>query len=402
MKRPLKSLVSLVAVAFFMIVLLPDMSQAIPSFARQVQKSCAACHTIWPNLNQYGRQFKVKAYTDVSPKWKFIKKDGLNMLAVFPVSARVFAYPYFSEDKNDETKDFTDIPHEVELFIGSRLNKNLGFIAEFEWEPKDDVNAELGHAILASQFPVGADNTLGLVLFRGSTFSADPFNSLGGRGHSLIYGGSSRRALTLKRGFEFAPFDNNQALVAHGYFLGNRLYTAIGAMRGEDTKADDPIDGYFRVAWDQQIASGSVTLGGAFYTGSQEDDDSTYDSDVNRFYIDASLETGIEDHLFEVQALYGTGEDTNVGGMGVDKELDGFYVEGSYFYQRKIGAIAAYNTVDFDNDSKDEETIWVIGAKYLPIANMKLAIQYENKKEKFVDEPDKTEKVWRTVVDVAF
>ncbi len=402
-KRVNRSFILICVSLFFaglMNLVLPVESYAVPSFARQVQKPCSACHTIWPNLNQYGRQFKVKAYTDVSPKSKLVKKDNLNMLAVLPVSVRVFAYPYFSEDKDDETKDYTDIPHEVELFLAGRLTENLGLFSEIEWEPKDDVNAELGPVVLAYQYPMQDGTTLGLVLFRGSTFHADPFNSLGGRGHSLIYGGSTRRALTLKRGFEFAPFDNNQALLAHGYFLGNRLYAAIGAMRGEDTKADDPIDGYFRVAWDQPLSYGAVTFGGAVYTGKQEG--ATYESDVDRFYLDASLEAGIDDHLFEVQALYGTGEDDNVGGAGITKELDGFYLEGSYFFQRKMGVMAAYNAVNFDNDSKDEETIWVIGAKYLPWANVKLAIQYEDKKEKYVAAADKTEKVWRTVVDFTF
>ncbi len=402
MKRVMIPLISLVVVVFFMIILLPDVSQAVPSFTRQIQKPCSACHTIWPNLNQYGRQFKVKAYTDVSPEWKLIKKDELNLLTVFPVSVRVFSYPYLSEKIAGSTTDYTDIPHEVELFLAGRLSENLGLFSEIEWEPKDGTNAVLGPVVLAFQYPQGEGNTLGLVLFRGGTFHADPFNSLGGRGHSLIYGGSTRRALTLKRGFEFAPFDNNQALVAHGYFLGNRLYAAIGAMRGEDTKADDPIDGYFRAAWDQQLPNGAVTFGAAYYKGKQRPSTSTYDSDVYRFYLDVSLEENVDDHLFEVQALYGIGEDDNVGGAGITKKLDGFYLEGSYFFQRKIGVMAAYNTVDFDNHSSDKETIWAIGANYLPMANVKLAIQYEDKKEKFVAAADATEKVWRLVVDVAF
>lgn len=401
MKKLVIPLISIVAAAFFMVALLPDVSQAVPSFARQVQKPCSACHTIWPNLNQAGRQFKVKAYTDVSPEWKLVNKDGLNMLTVFPVSLRAFAYPYISKDVGNDTTDTTDIPHEVELFLAGRLSENLGMFAELEWEPKDDVNAELGPVVLASQFPVGEGDTVGLVLFRGGTFHADPFNSLGGRGHGLLYGGSSRRALTMKRGFTFAPFNNNQALVAHGYFMGNRLYAAIGAMRGDDTETNDPIDGYFRAAWDQQIANGAVTVGAAYYIGEQ-DQGVLPDSDVDRFFIDASLELNVDDHLFEVQALYGTGEDDNVGGPGITKELDGIYLEGSWFFQRTFGAIAAYNTVDFDNDSRDQETVWAIGAMYLPWANVKIAIQYEDVESKFVAAATEDEEVFRTVVDVAF
>lgn len=80
------------------LLVLPNASQAIPSYARQVQKPCTACHTIWPNLNQYGRQFKVKAYTDVSPDWKMITKDNLNLLYILPVSARITSFLYTKEN----------------------------------------------------------------------------------------------------------------------------------------------------------------------------------------------------------------------------------------------------------------------------------------------------------------
>ena len=61
------------------VIVVPYESHAVPSFARQVKKPCTACHTIWPNLNQYGRQFKVKAYTDVSEEWDMITKDNLSL-----------------------------------------------------------------------------------------------------------------------------------------------------------------------------------------------------------------------------------------------------------------------------------------------------------------------------------
>ncbi|MEK6673586.1 MAG: hypothetical protein AABY42_08960 [Nitrospirota bacterium] len=394
-------LVVLVAFLFLMVTLLPEEAQAVPSYARQIQKPCTACHTIWPNLNQAGRQFKVKAYTDVAPEWQLIKKDRLDMLLTYvPVSIRAISYPWYSENKSGTKKDYSDIAHEIELFLGSRISENFGFFAEMEWEPKDGTNAELGPVKLAFQYPVGEGNTLGFVLFKGDAVSADPFNSLGGRGRRMIY---KRKTSILEQGYDFKMMGDNQALVAHGYFLGNRLYGAIGAMRGEGLgsgAADDPIDGYFRLAWDQKLPDGAVTFGAAHYTGKQEV--STYKSKVKRTYLDASLEQNFgEDHLIEIQALYGTGDEDNVGGS-TKKELSGFYLEADYFFQRKIGAIAAYDTVDYKNHSVDKERTWVIGAKYLPWANVNLTIQYENVKTDPTTGSSKTEKVIRAVVDVAF
>src|ERR1700690_577743 len=87
-----------VFVFFLVVMMMPYESYAVPSYARQVQKPCTACHTVWGNLNQYGRQFKVKAYTDVSEKWEMINKDNMNMPTIFPFSARVVLEPYVKDN----------------------------------------------------------------------------------------------------------------------------------------------------------------------------------------------------------------------------------------------------------------------------------------------------------------
>lgn len=41
----------------------PELSQAVPSYARQLNMNCAACHTEFPILTDLGRQFKLNGYT---------------------------------------------------------------------------------------------------------------------------------------------------------------------------------------------------------------------------------------------------------------------------------------------------------------------------------------------------
>ena len=38
-------------------------AQAVPSFARQTHLQCSACHTAYPQLNAFGRTFKMRGYT---------------------------------------------------------------------------------------------------------------------------------------------------------------------------------------------------------------------------------------------------------------------------------------------------------------------------------------------------
>src|SRR5664279_2073123 len=56
------------AMAFFAVGV--DPAEALPSYARQTGKECAACHTAFPELTPYGRRFKIGGYTDGGGSWQ--------------------------------------------------------------------------------------------------------------------------------------------------------------------------------------------------------------------------------------------------------------------------------------------------------------------------------------------
>jgi hypothetical protein len=301
---------------------------------------------------------------------------------------------------------------------------------------------------VAFEYPLGEGNTIGLVAFKGLAASADPFNSLGGRDRDLSWGDESG-PFVLGAGWTFNFFnESNIGEVIHGYFLGNRLYAAVGVMRGGNSddamnsvgqtnsggleagssaptqvNTTDPNDWYYRIAWDQKLPNGSVTLGAAYYNGTQRVHFDTagaviaaYDAKVKRTYMDLSLEQNLgEDHLVEVQALYGSGKETNVGvdifGAGEERKFTGSYLQADYFYNRTVGLVASLNNIKFKDvttaDPIQADTIdsWLIAVDYLPWLNTKIALQYANVQTKFVDptaNPDETNKISRVVLDVAF
>ncbi len=429
-----KGLILGISVLFLIVICMPYTSHAVPSYARQVQKPCTACHTIWPNLNQYGRQFKVKAYTDVSEKWEMINKDNMNLTTIFPFSARILYFPENRvETNNPSFAQSSTTVDAVQLFIATRAYDYAGVFASAEWSPDTDTIG-VPTAKLAFQYPLGEGNTIGLVAFKGLSPSADPFNSLGGRDRSLVWGDEST-PLVLTAGWTFDFFsEGNVGTVLHGYFLGNRLYAAVGALRGglsadasggvlinsaTSVSDTDPNDLYSRIAWDQKLPNGAVTFGAAYYDGKQRISATTgpvvvpYDSKVKRTYVDLSLEQNYgEDHMLEVQALYGSGKETNVFGGGEGRKFDGFYVEGSYFYDRMIGFVAAINKIKFkDQDlaldpvvNPDKVDSWLVSLNYLPWLNTKFAVQYVDAKTTSIDSavPDITNKTTRIVMDVAF
>src|SRR5271167_1412619 len=48
--------------SFGLLCLLSTESRAVPSFARQTGMACAACHTVFPELTPFGREFKLNGY----------------------------------------------------------------------------------------------------------------------------------------------------------------------------------------------------------------------------------------------------------------------------------------------------------------------------------------------------
>jgi len=425
-------------VVALMVALLPEVSQGVPSFSRQIQKPCTACHTVWPTLNQYGRQFKVKAYTDISPEWKMEKKDGLNLPYILPLSVRVTSFLYTQEDNNQGGvhQDSTRIPDQIDLFLASRVFDYMGVFTHGAFSPGTNAAWTLPVLKMAFQYPLplGEGNTIGLVAFKGSTSSADPFNSLGGRDRLLTWGDETV-PWALRKGWTFNFFDEgNVGVVAHGYFLGNRLYAAVGGNRGgrsedvsggtllnapagADVAETNPIGGYFRLAWDQKLPNGAVTFGAAYQTGRQRIIESTaplgvpFQANVQRGYLDASLEQNFaEDHLVEAQALFGLGSENNVFGGGEERKFQGLHLAANYFYQRKYGIAVAYNLINTTGVSATDITgnvdsinAWVVGVNYLPWANTKLAVQYAQTLTKFVGgDPDQTDNIVRVVVDLLF
>ena len=48
--------------AFVVILLTFEDGKGLPSYARQTGMSCSACHFSFPELNSFGRQFKMNGY----------------------------------------------------------------------------------------------------------------------------------------------------------------------------------------------------------------------------------------------------------------------------------------------------------------------------------------------------
>ncbi len=122
-------------------------SQAVPSFARQTQLPCSACHVggFGPQLTPFGRQFKLMGYT--------IKAgDGPNM----PLSMMlVESYTHTAAAQADPPADGFSRNNNTELqqasvFLAGRLSEHLGVFAQATYSENGGLfgwdNADLRYA----------------------------------------------------------------------------------------------------------------------------------------------------------------------------------------------------------------------------------------------------------------
>lgn len=93
-------------------------AQAVPSYSRQTNSECAACHigAFGPHLTPYGIRFKLGGYTDSDGK------DGK-----IPLAATLQAASALTESGNPTTQGRTDTRlTNVDVFLAGRLLDNLG------------------------------------------------------------------------------------------------------------------------------------------------------------------------------------------------------------------------------------------------------------------------------------
>lgn len=108
---------------------------AIPAFARKMGMACSGCHTAWPSLNAFGRQYKEHGYRigHLEAPNKIITKD-LKWDENLPVSVLLAARPY---DKKDSGVKKNRALHEVELMVAGPMGEKLSGFFEIEAEDED-------------------------------------------------------------------------------------------------------------------------------------------------------------------------------------------------------------------------------------------------------------------------
>lgn len=262
----------------------PSIGRALPSFARQADMSCSACHTDFPVLNDMGRQFKLSGYTMstgqtelppiavmLQPSYTHTQAKqpggaapGFNSNDNFAVSqvslfyaGRLFG-PYASKLFGEETASFLN---KIGIFSQTTYD---GVAKTWAWDNTEiryaDVGTIAGHAttygVYLNNNPTMQDlwNTTPVwgFPFSGSKLAPTPAAA------TLINGGLGGQVVGLG---VYAMFDGSFYVDVGVYrTLGTRFQNNVGV----DPTGETEISGlapYWRLAYTQPVAGATWEVG---------------------------------------------------------------------------------------------------------------------------------------------
>jgi hypothetical protein len=361
-------------------VLLSSMkARAVPSFARQTGMSCTMCHTVFPELTPFGRQFKLGGFTfsTVSPSepWRpplaamfqasltlLQNNDGVLTSGVAPF-----------DNATDSATDKVNFPQQASLFYGGRIVDHFGALAQLTYDgTANDIALDLTDVRYARQFSPGGTNlNVGFTLNNSPTVE-DIWNSTPDWGFPyaasavaptpaaapLIDGGLTGQV----GGLGVYAFWHN---LVYGAFTVYRtaadgIARPLGAGNEIDTETDGAVP-YWRFALQHNWGGNSAEIGTyGLYAKVKPDSSNGVPNDTyTDVAFDAQYQYIASPHLFSVQGTY-IHEKQNLDGSydlgladNTNSNLDQFKVNVNYFYRSgygPIGGSVGYFLIDGDTD----------------------------------------------------
>ncbi|MFO1465467.1 MAG: hypothetical protein U1F35_03345 [Steroidobacteraceae bacterium] len=410
---------------------------AVPSFARQTGMACEACHTVFPELNHYGRMFKASGYTldDLKPVEDITanRQQMLSLTELPPISLMVQASETWlskqipdSVDINGHAQNGTvALPQQISLFYAGKIAPRIGAFIQLTYG-NDSGTFGMDNVDLRYANDVVLPNEQSLLY--GVTINNNPtvqdlWNSTPAFG--FPFAASNANVSPLAAAQIDGTLGQDVAGVSAYLMWRESLYGEIGLYRSAKQGAANPITGaagpldgsisnivrgtapYFRVAYEYQWGRHSLEVGmyGARFRLQPGGGDPTapapWSGLLNEFKDvaqDFQYQYIAEDHLF---TLAGTRIHENMrldasvengGAANARDDLTTWRLTGTYYFRRKIGgSLQVFSTtgsmdaalypagdpgVVVSANGRPDTRGFMAELNYMPWLNTKLSLQY--------------------------
>ena len=428
--------IQLLGVCILLAFALP--AAAVPSFARQSGLACSACHTVFPELTPFGREFKLNGY--VLDNIKQVKgitienRETLSLNAIPPLSLMLqISYTHTGKALPDAAGGNAkngDIlfPQQASFFYAGKIADDLGAFVQLTYDGAADSfgfdNTDIRY-VKHFAFGGGAGNDHSLLVgmtVNNSPTVQDVWNTTAAWGYP--YAGSSVAPgpmTSAKLDVGAGGIGQNAAGAGVYAWFDNSLYaelTLYGAsIRGGahplDSTQSNVLHGvspYWRLAYEHRWDRNSLSVGtfgivakehlgnAATPIGAPNPTPAPLAGATDRFTDiagDIQYQFIGEDHLFTALATYinerqSFDESFAQGGLVTNSSdsLKTLKLTGEYSYQRRIGGSVGYFSTTGSTDAllysqsagsvlnKPDTRGYVAEIDYLPWLNLKLQLQY--------------------------
>jgi hypothetical protein len=389
---------AMAAVALFVVAALPQSAQCVPSFARSENMDCSACHTVFPQLNDTGRQYKEDGFSFGE---KSEISDLLNLDKNLPVSMRLNLRPVDKRLAKTKTSDSTDEDqqlklrslHEIEIFFAGKAGDRVNYFVEFESEDEfpDPEGGSSGFGVKMAMAVAEFKPTeqLNLAAGFGNPFYSDTYNTL--KYHKVV-----------RRAWGAASFLPDAAQFLSVQLRPNDRVSFLGAWHGnsENLEGESARDFSGRIA----IEATSDFMIGAFISSVNDrvfdgTGNNAADNRVNVFGGDAQLAV----QNFNFMAVGGV-QSTPMELAGAADETETFFsFEGNATFQSNTVSHGPVVNVSYRTENDGDDSYVDLGAFWN--VNFRENLRAQFGWEGVLDAPDAyTDKESRLTVsgDIAF
>ncbi|GMT48233.1 MAG: cytochrome c [bacterium] len=380
---------------------------AVPSFSRQTGASCAACHTSYPGLTAFGRQFKLNGYTSTNLSQIKVQPSrnmpGMSINQIPNLSLIVQTdESYLSKALPGQDRTNANFPKEFGVYYAGRITPHLGTFLQLTYDSEDGISMDMSDIRYTG---TTGKHLWGVDINNGPTFE-DPWNSTPGYGWPYVENSTGVDPLV--------PFLASEDIMTNVVGIGaydywnNKVYGYLGVYQSAkqgDTPAiyhakqgDTPATGdtirdaapYWRFAW---TPTDNLEIGTFGFYAKYLPDQTLFPTGNNQHILDTGLDSQYQiykgNSIYTFHARYVREKRSDITNT---PSLTTHFVnmDANWFYQHRYGLGAGlvlvrgdrsnfYSTIDqdgFKTNSKPDTNGLTLQADYLPWENVRLSLQY--------------------------
>ena len=369
-------------------LLLPSVAQAVPSFARQTGAECSSCHTVYPELTPFGRQFKLRGYTLGELNAENSLTGKLPISALLQISR---ADTSQTDTPGAMPSDFPDdrktMIQAASLYYAGKITDNAGALVQYSYDGFEKRWAvEMADIRYANSLALSGDKELlyGVTLSNNPTIT-DIYNSTSMWGFPY----TSSEAVVMPAAGPIIDMALMAKVAGPGvYALYNDwLYAEVAAYRTTNTGALRPlgwgnwseignvVDGYasyWRVAVQREVDGKHSMSLGAFGLDAKVFPGENTSGGTDRFRdygIDGQYQYIADEHILSLQGRYTKERQTRsesfatMAASNLNNDLASRKLGANYYFKRQHGIRTQY----FKTTGSSDGSLYNMGAMPAPV-----------------------------------